>query len=458
MRPLLRRRRTPYGSAVFARFRHPAQIIVWAFAAAIAVGTALLSLPISTASGESAGPLTAGLTATSAVCLTGLLTVDVAAYWSAFGKVVIIALIQVGGLGIMTLATLFALLVSGRLGLRARLLAQAETKVLYGDELRKVILRIVAFSLLSETALATVLSLRLALGHGEPAGRAIPLGVFHAISAFNNAGFALWPDSLTRFVGDPWIVLPVACAVIVGGLGFPVVFELVRSWRRPGTWSVLTRITVGVSAVLLVGGTLLFTVAEWRNPQTLGALPDRYKVVAGFFTAVMPRSGGFSVIDVSAMRQESWLLTDALMFIGGGSAGTAGGIKVTTFGLLAFVIWAELRGEDRVNVGNRRLAGPVQRQALTIALLSVGIVAVGTFILLVMVPHTLDRVLLEVVSAFATVGLSTGITPQLPPAGQVLIIVLMFIGRVGPLTVFSALALRERTRRYELPEERPIVG
>ncbi|MBA9004549.1 TrkH family potassium uptake protein [Thermomonospora cellulosilytica] len=455
---LLSRRPGSFGGVVLSRFQRPGQVIVGGFAAVIAIGTALLALPIATTEGEPAGTLPALLTATSAVCVTGLITVDTDPHWSVFGEVVILLLIQVGGLGIMTLATLFALLVSGRLGLRARLLAQAETKTLHGADLRRVIRRIVVFSLVSETVLAVVLSLRFALGYAEPPGRAIWLGVFHSVSSFNNAGFTLWTDGMVRFVADPWVVLPVAFAVILGGLGFPVVFELLSNWRRPRTWSVLTRITVGVSAALLVGGTLLFTVVEWQNPRTLGPLPDHVKFMAGFFTAVMPRSGGLNVIDISAMRHESWLATDILMFIGGGSAGTAGGIKVTTFGLLAFVMWAELRGEDRVNVGHRRVAGPVQRQALTIALLGVGIVAAGTFTLLAMVPHSLDRVLFEVVSAFATVGLSTGITPQLPPPGQLLIIVLMFIGRVGPLTVFSALALRERTRRYELPEERPIVG
>ncbi|SEG11690.1 potassium uptake protein, TrkH family [Thermomonospora echinospora] len=451
-------RRTPLTSALLSRFRHPAQLIVGGFAAAITLGTVALMLPAATTSGDSAGLLRALLTATSAVCVTGLVTVNVDPHWSGFGEVVILALIQAGGLGIMTLATLLAVLVSGRLGLRARLLAQAETKTLHGTDVRRVIRNIVLFSLVSEAVLALVLGLRFALGYGEPPGRAAYLGIFHSISSFNNAGFALWSDGMMRFVADPWVSLPVAFAVILGGLGFPVVFELARAWRRPRTWSVLTRITVGMSVVLLAGGTLLFTAVEWDNPRTLGPLSDQVKIMAGFFTAVMPRSGGLNVIDISQMRPESWLATDILMFIGGGSAGTAGGIKVTTFGLLAFVMWAELRGEDRVNVGHRRVAGPVQRQALTIALLGVGLVAAGTFLLMFITPHSLDRVLFEVISAFATVGLTTGITPELPAAGQVLIIILMFVGRVGPLTIFSALALRERTRRYELPEERPIVG
>ncbi|MEO3788105.1 potassium transporter TrkG [Actinocorallia sp. B10E7] len=439
--------------------RHPAQVIVGGFGFAILIGTLLLLLPAATSSPGSATPLAALFTATSAICVTGLIVVDTETHWSTFGEVVIMALIQAGGLGIMTLATVFALLVSGRVGLRARMLVQTETKTLSASDVRRVVRNVVIFSLVSELLLTVVLTLRFALGYGEGLGRASYMGVFHAVSAFNNAGFVLWPDSVVRFATDPWICLPIAFAVVVGGLGFPVVFELARSWRRPSRWSVLTRITLAVTVPLLVLGTAAFTIFEWSNPATFGALPESRRVMAGFFTGVMPRSGGFSLIDIAEMRSESWLVTDILMFIGGGSAGTAGGIKVTTFGLLAFVIWAELRGEDQVNVGHRRLPSAVQRQALTIALLGVGLVALGTFVLLSLSRQSLDEVIFEAISAFGTVGLSIGATTtSMPVPGQVLIVVLMFIGRIGPVTLFSALAMRERTRHYELPEERPIVG
>ncbi|MFI6928638.1 TrkH family potassium uptake protein [Nonomuraea spiralis] len=448
--------RQPYG--LLGRFQHPAQVIVTGFAAVALIGTALLASPIATESGESAGWLTALFTATSAVCVTGLVVVDTATHWSAFGEWVIAGLIQVGGLGIMTLATLFTVLVTGRLGLRARIFAQAETKTLHMTDVRHVVRKVVVFSLVCEAVAALVLTGRFLLGYGEPFGRALYLGVFHAISAFNNAGFALWPDSLMRYVTDPWICLTIAIAVIVGGLGFPVAFELLRSWRRPGRWSVLTRITVGVTVVLLVGGTLVFLATEWRNPRTLGALDDSGKLLAGFFTAVMPRTAGFNSLDLAEMYPTSWLATDLLMFIGGGSAGTAGGIKVTTFGLLAFVIWAEMRGEREVHVGHRRLTDAVQRQAISISLVSIALVAVSTYVLLALTPHSLDRVLFEVVSAFGTAGLSTGITADVTPAGQMLLTLLMFIGRTGPLTLGSALALKDRVRHYQLPEERVIVG
>ncbi|WP_188193168.1 TrkH family potassium uptake protein [Nonomuraea sp. SYSU D8015] len=441
-----------------ARFRHPTQVVATAFGLAIGIGTALLSLPVATTAGESAGWVTAMFTSASAVCVTGLVLVDTEAHWSVFGELVIAGLAQVGGLGIMTMATLFTLLLSGRLGLRARIAAQAETKTPSMSDVRQLVRKVVVFSLACEAVFAVVLTGRFLIGYGEPFGRALYLGGFHAVTSFNSAGFTLWPDSLMRFVTDPWICLTVSIAAIVGGLGFPVVFELARHWRHPRKWTILTRITVGTTVILLVLGTLIFLVTEWRNPRTLGQLDDSTKLLAAFFTSVMPRSAGFNVLDISQMYPSSWLATDVLMFIGGGSAGTAGGIKVTTFGMLAFIIWAEMRGESRVNIGHRRLPETTQRQVITIAVMGVGLVTVSTYILLALTPHGLDQVLFEVVSAFGTAGLSTGITGSVGPAGHVLLAVLMFIGRIGPLTLGSALALNRRARRYELPEERVIVG
>ncbi|GGS70816.1 potassium transporter Trk [Planobispora rosea] len=440
------------------RFQHPAQIIVSAFAVAAALGTVALASPWASESGTATRWIDALFTAISAVCVTGLVVVDTAGHWSVFGEAVILLLIQAGGLGIMTLATLFAMMISGRIGLRARMWAQAETKALAMSDLRRVIVKVVLFSLTTEALTAAVLSARFALGYGQPFGRAVYWGIFHAISAFNNAGFGLLPDNLMRFATDGWICLPIAGAVIIGGLGFPVIFELHRSWRHPSRWSVLTRITVVTTLVLLIVGFLIFTITEWANPRTLGPMGTGGKLLAGFFTGVMPRTAGFNSLDIAGMYPTSWMATDVLMFIGGGSAGTAGGIKVTTFAVLAYVLWAELRGETQVNVGHRRLAAAVQRQALAIALLGVGLVIASTYALLALTPHGLDRVVFEVVSAIATVGLSTGITADLTAAGQLLVAALMFAGRVGPATLFSALALRDRTRRYELPEEKVIVG
>jgi trk system potassium uptake protein TrkH len=440
------------------RLQHPARIIASGFGGIALVGTLLLVLPVATRSGERANTVDALFTSVSAVSLTGLAIVDTGSHWSTFGQLVILGLMQVGGLGIMAMATLFAVLVSRRLGLRTRLLIQAETRSLRLRDVRRLLRNIVLFSLAAELVAAVILTVRFATRYDRPWRSAAYDGIFHGVSAFNSAGLSLNRDSMMGYVTDPWVSLTLALAVILGGLGFPVVFELARSWRRPRQWSVLTYLTLGTSAVLLVLGTLIFTIAEYSNPRTLGPLNVPGKLLAGFFASVMPRSGGLNSIDTSALTPESMLTTDIFMFIGGGSAGTAGGIKVTTFGLLAFVIWAEMRGENQVHVGRRRISEANQRQALAVALVGIGLVMISTLTLLTLTPHSLDRVLFEVTSAFGTVGLSTGITADLGRAGHLLLVVLMFIGRIGPLTLASALALRERTRRYELPEERTIVG
>ncbi|MEV6602135.1 potassium transporter TrkG [Actinoplanes sp. NPDC051346] len=438
--------------------RHPARLVVVGFAAAVILGTGLLLLPMATESGRSADLVTALFTATSAVCVTGLVIEDTGSFWSGFGEVVILGLIQIGGFGIMTLASLLGLLMARRLRLRLQLGTQTETKSMGVGDVRRVVLGVLRISVLVEAVVALILAWRFADGYGEPWARAAYLGLFHAVSAFNNAGFGLYPDSLMRFVGDPLICLPIMAAIVVGGLGFPVLFELRRALRTPRKWSLHTKITVAMSVILLGGGWLLITAAEWTNGGTLGRLSFGEKLLAGATAAVMPRTAGFNSVDLAQMRDVTLLINDVLMFIGGGSGGTAGGIKVTTFALLGFVILAEIRGEPSVHALGRRLPSGIQRQALTIALLSVGLVTTATLALLALTPFTLNQVLFEVTSAFATVGMTTGITAHVGTAGHVILIALMFIGRLGPITAAAALALRQRTRRYELPEERTIVG
>ncbi|NCT91423.1 TrkH family potassium uptake protein [Cellulomonas sp. APG4] len=437
--------------------RRPGQLVALGFAAAIAVGTVVLRLPVASQDGPATW-LEALFTATSAVCVTGLVVVDTATHWSGFGQVVILVLIQVGGLGIMTLATLLGLLISRRLGLGSRLVVAAATRTVDLGDVRSVLLGVVRVSLLVESVVAVVLTLRLWLGLGETPGRAAWFGVFHAISAFNNAGFSTRSDSLMGYVADPWVLLPVAGAVVLGGIGFPVLFELRRQHRRPSRWSLHTKITLVATGVLLPLGALFVLAAEWGNPRTLGGLDVPGKLLAGVFESVMTRTAGFNALPTGDMRDGTWLGTDVLMFIGGGSGGTAGGIKVTTFAVLGYVIWSELRGDPDVTTFDRRISPTVQRQALAVALISVAAVVVSTLAIALSSPFTVDRVLFEVVSAFATVGLSTGITADLGPGHQLLLVVLMFVGRLGPITLGTALALRERNRLFRHPEAAPIVG
>lgn len=437
---------------------HPARIVPLAFLATIVAGTILLLLPFSSADGQVAPFLTALFTATSAVCVTGLIVVDTATYWTPFGQGVIMALFQVGGFGIMAGATLLGLMITRRMRLGRRLVVQAETKSLTLGDVKSVLATILGVTILFEVIVAVVIILRLHTTYGEPWDAAIWNGLFHAVSAFNNAGFSTYSDSLVRFALDPVILLPLTLAIIVSGLGFPVINELRGDWRRPDQWSIHARLTVYGTVSLLIAGFAAVLIAEWNNSATIGDFTTGGKLLNAFTHSVMSRTAGFNAVDVGQMRPETLLFTDGLMLIGGGSAGTAGGIKVTTFLLLGVVVWAEIRGRSDVTVFKRRICPDVQRQALAVVLMAVGLVGLATLAILSMTTFPLDRVLFEVVSAFATVGLSTGITADLPPAAQSILIALMFVGRVGTITVAAALALRTRHVPYRYPEERPIVG
>ncbi|WP_220093982.1 potassium transporter TrkG [Arthrobacter sp. AQ5-05] len=438
--------------------RHPAQAIALGFGVAVAVGTAILMLPMAKTGPGGAGFLEALFTATSAVCVTGLAVVDTATYWTRFGQVVILVLIQLGGFGIMSFASLLGVLMARRLGLKSRIQAAAETKSTGFGDVRSVLLGVLRITAGTELVVAVLLTLRFAVGLGNPWGHSIWLGFFHSISAFNNAGFALFSDNLMGFVGDPWICLPIAAAIIIGGLGFPVLFELGRHYRRPLHWTMNTKLVLGGTVTLLAGGTAFICALEWTNPKTLGVLSTADKLLAGFFQSVMTRTAGFNSLDFGQMDPATWLGMDILMFIGGGPAGTAGGLKITTFAVLFFILLTEVQGGAAVNIYGKRLSRSVHRQAITIVLLAVALVVGSTMALMLMTDFGLDRLLFETISAFATVGLSTGITAALPPAGQLLLVFLMFIGRLGPVTLASALALRARPVMYEFPKERPLIG
>ncbi|WP_448811935.1 TrkH family potassium uptake protein [Agromyces bauzanensis] len=437
---------------------HPAQAVVVGFSTAILAGTLLLLLPVSSADDRPTTFVDALFTATSAVCVTGLVVVDTPTHWSPFGQVVILVLIQLGGLGIMIFASLIGLVLARRLSVRARLNTAAEAKSVGFDDVRGLVRGIVLISFAIEAAVFVLLFPRLLFGYGYGVGEAAWQAVFHAVSSFNNAGFSLYSDNLVRFVGDPFICLPIAAAVILGGLGFPVILQLRKEFRHPLHWSMNTKLVIWATLLLLTAGTVYITAIEWENPDTLGALDPATKVLAGFFQSVQTRTAGFNSIDVAALHDETWLGMDVLMFIGGGPAGTAGGIKVTTFAVLLFIILTELRGEGAVNIFGKRLSRAVHRQAITVALIAVAAVMTGVVVLMLITGLDLDRILFEAVSAFGTVGLSTGITAQLPDAAKVVLVVLMFLGRLGPLTLGTAIALRERRILYEYPKERPAIG
>ncbi len=428
------------------------------FSLFLTIGTILLCLPISRTADEPPNVLAAAFTAVSASCVTGLAVVDTATYWSTFGQFVIMLLIQVGGFGIMTMATLLAILAGGRLGLSTKLVAQSESHASSMGNVKAILRTIGTTVVLTEALVALVLAARFYFGYGHSVGSALWQGLFHSISAFNNAGFALYSDNLMGFNQDFWIITPICAAIVAGGLGFPVFYELYKRWRVPDKWTVHARVTIlGYFSLLLVG-VAGFAAFEWNNEGTIGPMSFGGKLLNSLIGGITPRTAGFNAIDYGKATHETWALDDALMFIGGGSAGTAGGIKVGTFILLAFVIWSEIRGEQDVVVGNRQIPRDLLRQAVTVVLLAIGVVAIGTMILLITTDHSLDVIAFEAISAFGTVGLSTGITPTLPGIAQLVLMGLMYVGRIGTVTAATALALNTKHRHYRLPEERPIIG
>lgn len=440
---------------------HPARFVVTAFVVAIAVGTGLLLLPFSSVSGRSTNPLTALFTATSAICVTGLSVVDTGTHWSGFGQAVLLVLVQLGGLGFMTMASLIAMLVSNRLGLRMTLAATTERRTLNLGDVRRVLAGVAVVTLVMETVVALVLMARFHASYDYGWLRAAWHGAFHSVMAFNNAGFALYPDSFNGFGTDMVVTGALMASIVVGGLGFPVLVDVFQRRRHRRPWrhySLHTRLTLLATAGLLVAGFLIVVGFEWGNPQTLGAHGTLGKLWLGTFGSITPRTAGFHTITPGAMTDEGLLGTMALMFVGAGSAGTSGGIKVGTFALLALVVRAELRGDRDVDVLGRRIPGSVQRQAVTVVLLGLGLVAITTIVLVSVTGFPLRDSGFEAVSAFGTVGLSTGVTPTLPASGQFLLVFVMLVGRLGPVTLGTALVLRFRTARIRHPEEAPLIG
>ena len=438
--------------------RHPAQYVVLGFAGVSLLGALLLRLPIATEPGEGTSFVTAWFTSTSAVCVTGLNVVDPGTHWSTFGEVVIMGLIQVGGFGIIALSSLLVAVLARRLGLRHRLIAVAETGAIDMSDVRRLLFQVAKLTAVFEISVATLLAFRFASEYDASVHRAAYLGLFHSVSSFNNAGFGLYADNLVSFQRDPMILLLIAANIIIGGLGLPVWSQIGRHRVDTHAYSLHAKLTVTTTAALLLGGFALFAWFEWTNPATLGNLNWWDSLTNSFFASVTPRTAGFNSVDVAALREPSRLLTEVLMFIGGGSASTAGGIKVTTFAVLGWVMWAEARGDPDVVVFERRIPQEVQRQALTVALLAIGVVIGSTMVLVSTSSLPRSDLMFEVISALGTVGLSANLTPLLSVTSQLVIIALMLIGRVGPITLFAALVLRQHDRLYRHPEERPIIG
>lgn len=443
----------------------PPQALALGYAACILVGTGLLLLPVATSSGESPSFIDALFTATSAICVTGLIVVDTPHYWSPFGHGVILVLIQLGGLGYMTVSTFIALLIRRRVSLRERLILQKAVGMLTLEGVVRFVRRILLITLAVEGVATLILTLRFA--GDRPGGEALFLGLFHAVSAFNNAGFSLFSDSLIGYVGDPVVNFTVAVSVLLGGIGYLVINEFLERRREspPARLSIHTRLVLGVTAGLLGASFLIFLFLEWSNPATLGRLELPARLLATFFQVVTPRTAGFNTLDIGSLRQATLFIFILLMFVGASPGGTGGGIKTTTFGTVLIALWRSLRGDRDVNLMGRRLPQRVLNDAFILSILSFNFVVLVTFILMLTEGYPYLTTLFEVTSAFGTVGLSTG-ARGLPTSlcslfsdlGKMAVAATMLAGRVGPVTLGAALLSRDPTPGYRLLEEQVLIG
>lgn len=434
----------------------PAQILAMGFAAVILTGALLLMLPVSSAEHKVTPFIDALFTATSATCVTGLVVVDTGTYYSFFGQAVVIALIQIGGLGIMTMASLFALALGRRIRFRERLLMQEAIGQQNVAGIVRLTKRILLFTFAIEGTGALILTLRWL--RDLPPAKAVWYGAFHAISAFCNAGFDLWTTSLARFVADPTVNLVVSSLIILGGLGFYVLADLWDVAHHRGHPNLHTRVVVRTTAILLAVGTVLLLVFEASNPATMGPLSWTGKLLASWFQSVTTRTAGYFTVSIGGLTRQSLFLMVVLMFIGASPGSTGGGIKTTTFTTLILAVWATIRGKSDVEVFQRRLARDVIDKALVISMLSLVLLVSGVLILSATQPFDFLSLLFEATSAFATVGLSTGITPGLSAIGKVVDILLMYAGRVGPLTLAMAITIRKNDGNIHLPEDRVVIG
>jgi Trk-type K+ transport system membrane component len=437
--------------------RTPARTAALVFILAAVLFTILLSLPAASADGRSTPLHDAMFTAVSAVTVTGLVTVDTATHWSFLGQAIILVAIQTGGLGIVTIALLLARAVSRRLGVKSKVFAQQSIGSSGLGEVGSLLRIVVLTTLTIEAALAVVLVPRLMMVD-ENWWEGLWHGVFYAVSAFNNAGFVSNVGGLAAYGSDLWILTPIMIGVFVGSFGFPVYLTIITHRFNKARWTLHTKLTLSVTTMLLVAGAIAWGALEWNNAGTVGSLSVGDKIFHSLFSSVMMRSGGFALTDTGESLPATLLATDALMFVGGGSASTAGGIKVATIAVLFLAIVAEARGDKHVRAANRTIPDATLRLAISVTFLGATLVLTATALLMLVTDAPLDRILFEVISAFATCGLSVGLSEELPPFGKYVLSALMVAGRIGPAGLAAALAVRQRNLLYEVPEERPIIG
>ncbi|MGE7921268.1 TrkH family potassium uptake protein [Viridibacillus sp. NPDC093762] len=436
----------------------PPKKLLLGFMGVILLGAVLLTLPIATEDGKGLSFLNALFTATSATCVTGLVVVDTGDTFSMFGELVILSLIQVGGLGFMTFATFFFFLLGKRISLKERLLLMESLNNVSIAGIVKLVKRVLIFTAVIEMLGGIILSIRFSFD--MPMGRAIYYGFFHAISNFNNAGFDLMGEyrSLTPYVDDPVVVLTVCTLITLGGLGFIVMNELYQ-YRETHRLSVHTKVVLLTTFIFTISATILIFIFEYGNVKTLGPLTDFGKVLGSLFHAVTPRTAGSNTLPIGDLTQSTLFLTIFLMFIGAGPGSTAGGIKITTFAVLIAAVWSQIKGNSDVVLFKKRIVIETILKALTVTLIGLFLVIIITMLLSITEKgNNFIMYLFEATSAFGTVGMSMGLTPELSPIGRVLIIFTMFAGRLGPLTIAFAIAKKRKPDAFHYTKGKIMIG
>lgn len=440
----------------------PFKILAIGFATVILTGGILLSLPISSATGQFTSLLDTIFTATSAVCVTGLVVLDTGTYWSVFGQWIILILIEIGGLGFMALSTIFALLLGKRISLRERLVMQEAYNTFSLQGVINHVRYMLFFTLAVQGGAALILMTQFIPLYGI--GKGIYFGIFHAISAFNNAGFDLLGNftSVTVLNTNKVILMTLATLINIGGLGYLVWREIIssiRSKKKLKNFSLHSKVVLTISLTLVLFGSLIFLVFEWNNPATMQGMRFSDKIVNSYFSATTPRTAGFNSISNSEMSPAGKLLTMAYMFIGGSPGSTAGGVKTTTLGIVIFTLISVLKGREDVEVYHKKLSQSTVYRAVAVFLLGISIVIMGVMVLSIAeVGATFEVILYEVLSAFGTVGLTQGITPSLTAVSKVTLTLIMYMGRVGPLTVMLALAGKQSKANVKYPEGKLLIG
>lgn len=434
----------------------PYQILVLGFAGLILFGAVILTLPIASATGERLGFIDALFTATSAVCVTGLVVVDTGTRFSLFGQLIIIGLIQAGGLGIMTMATLMALLMRKKIQLRERLIMQEALNQLTVAGVVRLTQYIIKTTLLIEFIGGTILAIR---WYPDLGSKAIYFGYWHAISTFCNAGFDLFGEfsSFTQYVDDITINLTITSLIILGGIGFTVISDVINN-KSFSRFSLHTKIVLTTSGLLIFFGTIIILILEYNNPATIAGLSWQGKLLGSYFQAVTPRTAGCNTLNIGELTSASLFFIIILMFIGASPASTGGGIKTSTASVVVAAVWAHITGKSDAELFGRRISSENVYKAFSLVFVSAALVIFVTMMMSITEKADFLKLLFEVVSAFGTVGLSAGITPSLTPYGKLWLIMTMFAGRVGPVTVALALALRKRKGVIQYPEGRVNIG